>query len=383
MKSRYLIIAFLFFTFIACKEKEIKVMPPQKIKVYQVVPKTVPVYEEFVGQIYGAKDIPIRARVDGYIEEIHFDEGSRVKKGDLLYVIDPAPFMEAVVGKQSMVAQAETILVQTESDLKRIKPLAEMDAVSKRELDMAQAQRDASRSSLNAAKADLNIANINLSYTRILAPIDGIIGRTLAREGEYVGKDPNPVILNTVSNIESIRVQFFLSENEYLRIARLYVGGSDKNNKKKKGDNVEVELILSDGTLYGQKGEIDFIDRNVNATTGTILVQASFSNPLRLIRPGQFARVKIKALEVKDALIVPQKCVSELQGQYSVLVVNSENKVETRQVEIGEKVPGFTIIKEGVKSGDKVILEGLQKAKPGMEVIPVLTDYINEPTNKQ
>jgi len=272
--------------------------------------------------------------------------------------------------------------VQTESDLKRIKPLAEMDAVSQRELDMAQAQRDASISSLNAAKADLNISEINLSYTRILSPIDGVIGRTLAREGEYVGKDPNPVILNTISNINTIRVQFFLSENEYLRAARSFINDPNKINKR--GDNaVEVELILSDGSLYGQKGKIDFIDRNIDASTGTILLQASFPNDKRLIRPGQFARVKIKVIEVKDAIIVPQKCISELQGQYSVFIVNAENKVETVQVKIGEKVPGYTIIKEGVKPGDKIILEGLQKAKPGMEVVPVVTEYDNKSIKKQ
>lgn len=382
MKINFLFIVLSLSLVFSCKQEEAKVMPPQEIKVYQVVPKTVPIYEEFVGQVYGEKDIPIRARVEGFLEEIHFKEGTRINKGDLLYVIDPDPFKEAVVAKQSMVAQAETILVQTESDLKRIKPLAEMDAVSKRELDMAQAQRDASISSLKAANADLNIANINLSYTRISSPITGIIGRTLAREGEFVGKDPNPVILNTVSKIETIRVQFFLSENEYLRAARTYV---ERHNKsiETKGDIINVELLLSDGSLYNHKGSIDFIDRNVDSSTGTILIQATFPNPDGIIRPGQFARVKVKVLEVEDALIVPQKCLSELQGQYSVLVVNAENKVETIQVEIGEKVPGFTIIKSGLKSGDKVILEGLQKAKPGMEVIPVLEDFKNESKNKQ
>ncbi|MCK4562191.1 MAG: efflux RND transporter periplasmic adaptor subunit, partial [Flavobacteriaceae bacterium] len=327
MKNVYLVLFAFGILFTSCKKEEAKKqLPPQKINVFEVKAQTVPIYEEFVGQIYGEKDIPIRARVDGYIEEIHFKEGSRVKKGDLLYVIDPAPFVEAVVAKQSMVAQAETVLVQTESDLKRIKPLAEMDAVSQRELDMAQAQRDASVSALNAAKADLNIAQINLSYTKIVSPINGVIGRTLAREGEYVGKDPNPVILNTVSNINTIRVQFFLSENEYLRAARSYANRS-KNKTERNKDVVEVQLILSDGSLYGQIGKIDFIDRNIDSSTGTILLQASFPNPMRLIRPGQFARVKIKVVDVTDALIVPQKCLSELQGQYSVLVVNAENKV--------------------------------------------------------
>ncbi len=381
MKINFLFIVILVSLVFSCKQEEAKVIPPHEINVYQVITKTVPIYEEFVGQIYGEKDIPIRARVEGFLEEIHFKEGSRVKKGDLLYVIDPDPFREAVVAKQSMVAQAETILVQTESDLKRVKPLAEMDAVSQRELDMAQAQRDASISSLKAANANLNIAEINLSYTKILSPIDGIIGRTLAREGEFVGKNPNPVILNTVSNINTIRVQFFLSENEYLRAARSYI--DNPNKKIERSKNVfNVELILSDGSLYSQKGRIDFIDRNIDSSTGTILLQATFPNPNGLIRPGQFARVKVKVIEVKDALTVPQKCLTELQGQYSVLVVNAKNKVEMVQVKIGEKVPGFTIIKEGIKSGDKVILEGLQKTKPGMEVIPVITEYKNKSTNK-
>jgi membrane fusion protein (multidrug efflux system) len=179
-----------------------------------------------------------------------------------------------------------------------------------------------------------------------------------------------------------VRVQFFLSENEYLRAAKTYV---KKHNKRIERNNIdiEVELILSDGSLFNHKGIIDFIDRNVDSSTGTILLQATFPNPNGLIRPGQFARVKVKVMDVKDALIVPQKCLTELQGQYSVLVVNAEDKVETVQVKIGEKVPGFTIIKEGLKSGDKVILEGLQKARPGMEVIPIVTEFDNKSTNKQ
>ena len=383
MKIKFLFIVLSLTLIFSCKEKEAQVIPPQNINVYQVTPTTVPIYEVFVGQVFGEKDIPIRARVEGFLEEIHFKEGSTIKKGDLLYVIDPDPFKEAVVAKQSMVAQANTVVIQTESDLKRVKPLAAMDAVSQRELDMAQAQRDASLSSLKAANADLNIAEINLSYTRIFSPIDGIIGRTLAREGEFVGKDPNPVILNTVSDINSIRVQFFLSENEYLRIAKEFSKSKKENPKGSRAEKAEIELILSDGSLFDQKGEIDFIDRNIDTSTGTILVQATFQNPERIIRPGQFARVKIKIMDVKDAVIVPQKCLTELQGQYSVLVVNADNIVETVQVEIGEKIPGYSIIKNGLKDGDKIILEGLQKARPGMEVIPVVTEYKIEETNKQ
>jgi len=380
MKTNYRLSLLLFLVITtSCKEKQIKTQPLQKINVYEVNSKTVPIYEVFVGQVFGQKDIPIRARVEGFLEGINFIEGSNVKKGDLLYTIDPDPFREAVVAKQSMVAQANTIVIQKESDLKRVKPLAEIDALSKRELDMAQAQRDASISSLEAANADLKIALINLSYTKIASPIDGIIGRTLAREGEFVGKNPNPVILNTVSDINTIRVQFFLSENEYLKIAKEYSKNSSQQEREKKSD---IQLILSDGSLFEERGKIDFIDRNIDTSTGTILVQATFQNPDKIIRPGQFARVKIKVKDVKDALIVPQKCLMELQGQYSVLVVNEQNKVETIQVEVGEKIPGFVIVKSGLKNGDRIVLEGLQKARPGNEIIPVVTDYKSQETKQ-
>ena len=383
MKIKLLFVVISLSLIFSCKDESVKVIPPQKIKVYMVTTKTVPIYEEFVGQVFGEKDIPIRARVEGFLDEIHFKEGSNIKKGKLLYVIDPDPQKEAVVAKQSMVAQANTLLIQKESDLNRIKPLAAMDAVSKRELDMAQAQRDAAISSLKAANADLNIAKINLSYTRILSPIDGIIGRTLAREGEFVGKNPNPVILNTVSDISNIRVQFFLSENEYLRIAEKYSKAQRDSTEGAEVKKIAVELYLSNGSLFDQKGLLDFIDRNIDTSTGTILVQATFPNPDKIIRPGQFVRVKVKVMDLKDALLVPQKCLIELQGQYSVLIVNKENKIETVQVVIGEKIPGYTIIKSGIKSGDQVILEGLQKAKPGLAVIPVVTEYKNQSTKKK
>ena len=381
MKIKLFVIISISLIF-SCKDESVKVIPPQKIKVYKVTSKTVPIYEEFVGQVFGEKDIPIRARVEGFLDEIHFMEGSNIEKGKLLYVIDPDPQKEAVAAKQSMVAQANTLLIQKESDLNRIKPLAALDAVSKRELDMAQAQRDAAISSLKAANADLNIAKINLSYTRILSPIDGIIGRTLAREGEFVGKNPNPVILNTVSDISNIRVQFFLSENEYLRIAEKYSKAQRDSTKGAEVKKIAVELYLSNGNLFNQKGLLDFIDRNIDTSTGTILVQATFPNPDKIIRPGQFVRVKVKVMDLQDALLVPQKCLIELQGQYSVLIVNKENKIETVQVVIGEKIPGYTIIKSGIKSGDQLILEGLQKAKPGLVVIPVVTEYKNQSTKK-
>ena len=378
MKKVYLLFTVFFLIMLSCdKNKQANVMLPQPFQVYEIKTKSVPIYDEFVGQVYGEKDIPIRARVVGFLEGIHFLEGQRVKKGQLLYSIDPDPLQEEVAAQTSMVAQAQTVLVQAESDLKRIEPLAEMSAVSEQELDMATSQRDAAISGLEAAKANLNIAKINLGYAKMYAPIEGIIGKTLAREGEFVGKDPNPVILNTVSQLRSVRVQFFLSENDYLRIAREYTQRT-KNKIETKSDSIDLQLILSDGSVYPYKGKMDFIDRNVDASTGAILLQASFPNPDRLIRPGQFARVKAKIREAKDAVLIPQKCARELQGQYSVFLVNAENKLEARQITVGEKIGEFFIIKEGLQSGDKIILEGVQKARSDMEIIPELTEFVSQ-----
>lgn len=381
MKKVYFLLLLSAIIFSCKKGDKQQAMPPQPFEVYEIQAKSVPIYEEFVGQIYGEKDIPIRARVEGFLEGIHFDEGERVEKGQLLYSIDPDPFQEKVVAEESKVSEAQTVLVQAESDLRRIEPLAAMDAVSQQELDMAVSKRDAAISSLEAAKANLNIAKINKGYCKMYAPIEGIIGKTNAREGEFVGKDPNPVILNTVSQLRAIRVQFFLTEPDYLKIARAYLTAEEMEMRRVEGDDrAELELILADGTLYDQKGEVDFIDRNIDSSTGSILVQASFPNPQRLIRPGQFARVRIRVREDENSIVIPQKCAKELQGQFSVMFVNNENVLESKTVQVTDKVGEFYIIKEGLNNGDKIILEGIQKARSGMEIIPQVTEFVSQQT---
>jgi len=380
MKKIYLLIGLFVMTLLSCKDKTPAVMPPQPFEVYEIKTKSVPIYQEFVGQIYGEKDIPIRARVVGFLEGIHFEEGERVNQGQLLYSIDPDPLMQEVAAQTSMVAQAQTALAQAESDLKRIEPLAAMSAVSEQELDMSTSKRDASISSLEAAKANLKIAELNLGYAKMYAPIEGIIGKTLAREGEFVGKEPNPVILNTVSQLRSIRVQFFLTEQDYLKLARSYIGETNKKIERTEDEKVETELILADGSLYDQKGKIDFIDRNIDSETGSILVQATFPNPERLIRPGQFARVKIRVRVAKDAILIPQKCAKELQGQFSVIFVNNENVLESKSVDVTDRIGEYYIIKEGLQNGDRIILEGIQRARSGMEIVPQVTDFVSQQT---
>ncbi len=362
----------------SCEEKTTQKALPPEIQVINVIQKDVPIYDYFVGQVYGQEDISINARVEGFLTGIHFVEGSRVKKGTLLYSIDPEPFKAAVAGEKSKVAEAQTRLVNAENELARYKPLAEINAVSKSDLDFAQASRDASEAALEAAKASLRMAEINLSYTKIKSPITGFIGKTQARVGEFVGRNPNPVILNTVSTVENIRVQFFLTETQYLALAReirAIYDQNDETNKRPNTDKVELTLILSDGSTHPYSGTIDFINREVDATTGAILIQATFPNPDLILRPGQFARVKIKIKEEKGALLVPQRCVTELQGQFSVFVVNAENKIESRQIKIAEKFGDYYISSEGLEPSDKIVLEGLQKVGSGMEVVPVVTEF--------
>lgn len=380
MKKIYLLFLVVSILFTGCKKEQQAVIPPQPFEVYEIKTKTVPIYQEFVGQIYGEKDIPIRARVVGFLDGIHFREGEKVHKGQLLYSIDPDPLLQEVAAQRSMMAQAETVLAQAESDLKRIEPLAALSAVSEQELSMATSQRDAAASGLEAAKANLKLAELNLGYAKMYAPIEGIIGKTLAREGEFVGKDPNPVILNTVSQLSAVRVQFFLTERDYLKVAREYIGRTNNKVESSENEKVELQLILADGEMYQHMGKVDFIDRNVDSETGSILVQATFPNPDRLIRPGQFARVKIKVREAKDAILIPQKCAKELQGQFSVMFVNSENIVENKQVVIIDKFGEFYVVEEGLKNGDKIIMEGLQKARSGMEIIPQVTDFVSQQT---
>ena len=380
MSLKSLFFVLLLVAISSCKKKEPQAPPPQPFEVFEVQTKSVPIYQEFVGQIYGEKDIPIRARVVGFLDGIHFKEGETVKKGQLLYSIDPDPLMQEVAAQSSGVASAQTVLAQAESDLARIEPLAAMSAVSEQELSMATSQRDAAISGLKAAEANLNIAKLNLGYAKMYAPIDGIIGKTLAREGEFVGKDPNPVILNTVSQLRSVRVQFFLTEQDYLKMARNYIGRTNEKVERNDNEKIELQLILADGEFYPHMGKVDFIDRNVDSETGSILIQASFPNPDRLIRPGQFARVKIKVRDANDAILIPQKCAKELQGQFSVMFVNNENIVEAKAVEVTDKIGEFYIVKDGLKNGDKIIMEGLQKARSGMEIIPEVTDFVSQQT---
>jgi len=361
----------LLVCLVSCsKEQEQPAMPPPDIPVYQTIEQEVLIHHEFVGNVSGFKDIAIRARVEGFLEGIHFEEGSRIEKGTLLYTIESQPFEANVAAKMSGVAEAKTMLAKAESDLDRIRPLAELKAVSQSDLDAAVAQYEAAVAVLEAAEANLRAANIQLSYTKVHSPISGIIGKTKAKVGDVVGRSPNPVILNVVSRIDTILADFFITETQYLKLARTHL--SEEGFDDGKYRVTKLELVLVDGSVYEQKGKFDFIDREVDPTTGAILVQTSFPNPDELLRPGQFAKVRISM--ITSGILIPQRCVMELQGIHRVYVVNDKNEVETREVTVGPTVKDFWLITDGLEADEKVVYEGLQRAKAGIVVNPVVQD---------
>ncbi len=371
-------IGFQLAIFSCAEVTEQKAAPPPEIKVTPVILKDVPLHRDFVGQMYGLQDIPIRARVEGYLYGIHFDEGLPVKKGQLLYTIESQPFEAEVASMQNKVAEALTYLTNAENELVRYKPLAKINAVSQSDLDQVQSSRDAAEASWLASKANQEIAEINLGYCSIRSPISGLIGKTEARGGEFVGREPNPVILNVVSIVDTIRVEFFLTESEYLQLARDWAAENDGLvERERERKNLKLELILTDGTMYGEIGKVDFVDRGIDASTGSLLVQSTFPNPRGILRPGMYAKIRVEFEVVKDAILVPQRCVKEIQGQYSVFVVDGDNVVTERQVVASTKIGNLWLIEEGLGPDDQIVIDGLQKVATGLLINPVMTEFPN------
>ena len=352
----------------ACGKPEPPTMPPMEIAVFEVQPRSVPIYFDMIGQTRGSVDIPIRARVDGVLEEMHFQEGREVEKGQLLYVIDPAPYQSKVVEAQGRLAEAQTQLAKATSDLERIRPLADIDAVSQQDLDGAVAQYEAARASKQSAEAQVEQAEIQLGYTRIRSPIDGLIGITEAKVGEYVGRDPNPVVLNFVSKIDPIRVRFSINEREYLRFRR-QLAGSVRGAEGARRHAGGLQLILADGSIHDHPGSIVTSDAAIDPTTGTLTLEADFPNPDGIVLAGQFARVRGRAEERENAIVVPQRAVMEVQGLFQVAVVDDDGVVDVRQVQMGPRVDDEWIVESGLEAGERIALEGLQRLRTGATVV--------------
>jgi len=336
--------------------------PPPEVTVAEVVQKDVPIYIELVGSTLGSEDVEIRARVEGYLTSVNFTEGSFVRKGQTLYKIDPQPFEAALSQAQANLSTARTRLDKTNNDVARYKPLAAEKAVSQQELDNALSAQEAARFQVTAYDALVEKAKLDMAYTTINSPVDGLIGTTQKKVGSLVGRGEN-TLLNTISQINPILFRCAIAEAEYLRLAR---AGADKDKSLEK--KFGVELILADGTTFNHKGRLDAIERAVDASTGTLTGQFSFPNPERILRPGQYGKARFVTDVKEGALLVPQLAVQEIQGLYSVMVVKPDATVEQRMVKAGERVGNVWIIDSGLKPGEKVIVEGIQKVKPGVQV---------------
>ena len=373
--SKYLLPVFILLLF-GCGDEKQQPKLILDIPVIPVLQKDVPILNDFVGQTFGYFDIAIRARVEGFLVGLHFQEGSFVKKGQLLYAIDPEPFRAKVAESEGFVAESRTRLALAKSDLDRVRPLVEINAMAKSDLDAAEAKYKAAQARLEADLAALRFAKIELGYCSVRSPIDGLIGKTEAKVGDFVGREPNPVVLNAVSRIDTIQVRFSISETKYLQLARLVTEtdgeeGKDARDTENTNEQSQLELILADGSTYDYKGKFDFSDRQVDPTTGTLLVQVSFPNPKNILLPGQFARVRATIGNVKGGLVIPQRCIRELQGQFQTFTVNKENIVEIKTIEVANRMDSMWVVTSGLNADDMVVYGAIQKVSPGMEINPV------------
>jgi len=348
---------------VGCEEKQVAPKAPPEVYVTDVVQKDVPIFMELVGQARGSQDVEIRARVEGYLEKVMFTEGAFVQQGTPLYLIDPKPLEATLAKAKAELASANARLEKTNNDVTRFKPLVAQQAVSQQELDNAMSARDAARAQVDAQKAAVDNAALDLGYTNIRAPISGIVGTTEVKAGNLVGRGES-TLLTTISQVDPILFRAGLGEAEYLRLAKR----NEEAKASGRAGEADIELILADGTAHPHRGRVDAVERAVDPTTGTLMVQIAFANPERVLRPGQYGRIRFESEVRKGALLVPQRAVQELQNLYSVAVVGADNKVTFRNAKVGPRVDGLWVIEEGLKPGEKVVVEGLQKIREGSTV---------------
>jgi membrane fusion protein (multidrug efflux system) len=359
---------------------------PPVVEVAQVEEKELPVYGEWIGTLAGQVNADIRAQVTGYLLTRNYKEGSYVREGQLLFQIDPRPFRATLDQTKGQLAQAEAQLVQNEAQLATAEanqlqsqlnvdkygPLSKADAASKQDFDNSNQTNHANMAQVGAAKAAIGVARaqiqanqagveaatINLNFTTIVSPIDGIAGIAQAQVGDLVSTSSGT--LTTISTLDPIRDYFTVSEQEYLALREKFSSSGPKRWK--------LQLILADGSTYPHEGDFYFADRQVDQNTGAIQLAALFPNPGNVLRPGQYGRVRAVKQVQSNALLIPQAAVTEQQGSYLVDVVTSDNRVDIRQVQVGERTGTMWVIQKGLKAGERVVVQGQQGLKPGMEV---------------
>ena len=346
-----------------CSKEKPAPPPPPTVEVTAVVQKDVPIYKEWVGALDGNVNAVIRPQVTGYLIKQNYTEGQMVKKGQVLFEIDPRTFQASLDQAKGQLAQQKARHDTAKANLARIRPLAAKNAVSLKDLDDSVGAELSTRSAVEAAQAVVEEAQLNLGFTKITSPVDGIAGIAKTQLGNLVSPSMQTE-LTSVSAVDPIKAYINVSEQEYLA-----VNGSGKN-----AANIPLELILADGSVYPHKGKLALADRQIDPTTGTLKVGSLFANPGNRLRPGGYGLVRAVMSVKKGALLVPQRSVTDMQGKYLVAVVGADNKVAIRPVKVAERIGSDWIIEDGLKPGEKIVVEGTQKVKPDMTVNPQAFD---------
>jgi RND family efflux transporter MFP subunit len=356
----------LLLTACAKKQSEPPKAAPTQVSVATVEQRDVEIYGDWVATLDGYVNAQIQPQVSGYLIKQDYPEGSVVHVGDVLFEIDPRPFQATLDQTEGQLAQAQAQLGLTEINVKRDTPLVKARAVAQSQLDNDVQQQAAQHASVSTAQANVEQAQLNLGFTKVRSLVTGIAGRALTQVGNLVSPSTT---LTSVSQVNPIKVYFAISEQEYLALSgRVKAGG--KADLLRSGNSVSLQLTLGNGSIYPYKGQIVFVDRQINTQTGTIQIAGSFSNPQNLLRPGQFGRIKAETEVRHDALLIPQRAVSELQGSYQVAVVAPDNTVQIRTVELGPQIGSDWIITRGIKPNERVATEGVSSLKDGMRVSP-------------
>jgi membrane fusion protein, multidrug efflux system len=362
-----ILIGLSFICLCACqKEKTAEAPPPPAVEVVEVIQRDVPIINEWVGSTDGLVNAVIRAQVTGYLIKQEYSEGDLVRKGDVLFEIDPRPFQQILDQAQGTLAQFEAQQENARATLARVRRLADQNALSPKDLDDANGAERSISAAVVAARAVVEKARLDLGFASVISPIDGMAGIARAQVGDLVGPSQGAE-LATVSTIHPIKVYYTVNEQAYLDFMKSFPSEADGLEQARK---LDIELVLGDGSSYPFKGKFTAFDRQIDARTGTLRVAAIFPNPRYLLRPGQFVRVRVRSGTRKGALLIPQRAVTELQGSYQVAVTGPDNRVDMRQVKPGERIGTLWLIESGIKPGERVLAEGGGKVKQGMVVAP-------------
>jgi membrane fusion protein, multidrug efflux system len=371
--------AFTVLYAFSCKGSETeKPAASPDVNIVQAGKSNITVYGEYVGQAYGLSDVNIAPRIEGWITGIHFKEGSLVQKGSLLYTIDDVPTLNRIDAAKAEVARAQTMMENKKAELGRVKPLAEMNALSQRDLDFANAAYLSSQNEVQIAEARLANTRVELGYTRMTAPITGVIGISKVQVGDYVNKTSLENGINAISSLGDVRVRFPISENDYLKFLREYKKDPNKTNFAA----IPVQLILGDGSVYPETGNLQLTNREIDPGTGSILVQAIFKNAQGILRPGQYVRVRFKTEEFNDVVLVPQQAINQLQNIYQVYQVTDSNTIKPKIIKVGNRAGSNWIVTEGIQAGDKLAILGGLSVRPGTVIKPQMINWNYDSTSK-